>query len=153
MHPARHRSQHWTCMGISQPHADRRSKSCLPRGMPSCTVPALPSNGNAAECMQAGVKSGRILFLGPARELRMRIESSASNIILQKTARCLRFFVQVCPVFQLMVMTPPRAFEVTSQLIREFLSRHAAWVQVHAPRSIIGQNRASLLVLPQYRDR
>ena len=66
-----------------------------------------PSNGNAAECMQAGVESGRILFLGPARELRMRIESSASNITLQKTEQCLRFCVQVCPVFQLMVMKPP----------------------------------------------
>lgn len=135
-------------MGISQPHADRRLKSRLPRDMPLCTDPAVPSDDNAAECMQAGVESGRISFLGPSREPRIG-ESSTSNITLQKTKRCLRFCLQVCPAFQLMVMTPHVHLR-SSRLVRELtpsLSRHAACVQVHAPRSIIGQNRASLHVL------
>lgn len=48
-------------------------------------------NGNAAECMRAGVTGGKVLFPVAVRDPRMRIDSSTSIVTVQKTKYPLRY--------------------------------------------------------------
>jgi hypothetical protein len=87
--------------GIYHPHADRRSKSCLPRGITSCTVPLTAVQ---LERMRAGV------FLGTAvRYPRMRFDVDIHSLCTKH-----RNFSQTyaCSAMQLMTPPPTRVFEI-----------------------------------------
>jgi hypothetical protein len=92
--------------GIYHPHADRRSKSCLPRGITSCTVPLTAVQ---LERMRAGVFPGNAV-----RYPRMRFDVDIHSPCTKH-----RNFSQtyVCSAMQLMTPPPTRVFEITIRAV------------------------------------